>query len=142
MDGVSGGAADPVRSRCTVVKTPWLRFFYVIASAPGASALDVGVPDWAKPQIIIVTHDLWIEIADADAVLLRMAVSGFGADEGDGTFGFDLGSRFKLDDFASTFYPAIRYRWVELCSVEVGTVVARVALNQAYDARLMTSWPA
>ena len=119
------------------MKTPWLCFFYVVASAPGASALDVDVPDWAMPQITIATHDLWIEIADADAVLLRMAVPGFMTDEGNGAFRFDLGGRFKLDEFAGANYPHIRYRWIELCSVEVATTEAGAALVAAYGSRLL-----
>ncbi len=121
---------------------PWLRFFYVVASMPGTSALDVDVPTWAMPQITIATHDLWIEIATADAVLLRLAVSGFGGDEGDGTFGFDLGGRFRLDEFAGANYPHIRHRWIELCAVEVKTELTRAALDGALDNRRLASWPA
>ena len=124
------------------MRPPWLRYCYVIASAPGSSALDADVPAWAMSQIAIATRDLWIEIADADAVLLRMAVAGFGADEGDGTFRFDLERRFKLDEFACGHYPAVRYRWIELCAVEVTTEVTRAALDEALDIRRLISWPA
>ncbi len=120
----------------------WRHFIYVIASAPGSSALDVQVPAWAMPQIVIVTHVLWIEIGVADAMLLRMAVSGFGVDEGDGAFAFDMWSRFKLDHFAGAHYPAIRYRWIELCGVEIASEKAEAALNAAFGSRLLDRWPA
>ena len=57
-----------------------------------------------------MTYDPWIEIGAADAVLLRMAVPRFPADEGDGTIRLASGRRFKLDDFARTNYPGVHYR--------------------------------
>ena len=120
----------------------WRHFIYVIASAPSFSALDVQVPSWAMPQIVIVTRRLWIDVSAADAVLLRMAVSGFGVDEGDGTFGFEVSSRFKLDHFAGAHYPDVRYQWIELCAVEVASEKAEAALNAAFGSRLLDRWPA
>ena len=96
-------------------------------SAPGSSTLDVQVPAWAMPQIVIVTYDLWIKMGTADATLLHMAVPGFLADEGDGTTHFAPGRRFKLDDFARTNYPGVDYRWIELCSLKVATEKARAS---------------
>ena len=120
----------------------WRHFIYVVASAQSFSALDVQVPSWAMPQIVIVTRRLWIDVSAADAVLLRMAVWGFGVDEGDGTFAFDIWGRFKLDEFAGANYPSLRYRWIELCAVEVSSEKAEPALNAAFGSRLLDRWPA